>query len=159
MDTWKNHGALRSSRKKTENYRNILSKQFEYSYQNNFDDGDVAQVTFAFLSSGIVLSSNLTDLTALRFFLLWGFLKSKVYVNEPNVIEQLKDAIGESITNITCETCENVTKSILRLRARLPKLFVNVILILYSIHNVQVLMNLLYRKLMIAGCSILSKSY
>ena len=79
-----------------------------------------------------------------------------MYVNKPNVIEQLKDAIGESITNITCETCENVTKSILRLRARLSKLFANVILILYFIHNVSVLMNLLYRKLMIAGCCVLS---
>lgn len=80
-----------------------------------------------------------------------------MYVNEPNVIEQLKDdAIGESITNITRETCENVTKSILRLSARLPKLFANVILMLYSIRNVQVLMNLLYRKPLIAGCDVLS---
>ena len=44
-------------------------------------------------------------------FFLWGYLKSKVYINRPGSIEQLKDAIRQKITAIlhemTCHVIDN----------------------------------------------------
>ena len=40
------------------------------------------------------------DLTPCDFF-LWGFLKSRVYVNRPSTLEDLKTNIQEEIANIT----------------------------------------------------------
>ena len=43
------------------------------------------------------------DLTPLDYF-LWGYLKSKIYVNRPQNIEQLKDRIREEIALISADT-------------------------------------------------------
>ena len=42
------------------------------------------------------------------FFFLWGYLKSKVYSNHPQSIEQLKDAIHHEITAIPHEMTRQV---------------------------------------------------
>ena len=42
------------------------------------------------------------------FFFLWGYLKSKVYSNCPQSIEQLKDAIRQEITAIPHEMTRRV---------------------------------------------------
>lgn len=47
------------------------------------------------------------DMTPLDYF-LWGYLKSKVYVNRPNNIESLKIRIREEIELITPETIQDV---------------------------------------------------
>lgn len=47
------------------------------------------------------------DLTPLDFF-LWGHLKSRVYIQKPNNIEDLKERIREEIRNITPEMLHNV---------------------------------------------------
>ena len=44
-----------------------------------------------------------------RDFFLWGYLKSKVYSNRPQSIEQLKDAINQEITAIPHEMTRRVT--------------------------------------------------
>ena len=53
------------------------------------------------------------DLTPPDFF-LWGYLKSKVYVNKPRTVEELKDNIREEIAAIPAEmlakTMENAAK-------------------------------------------------
>ena len=53
------------------------------------------------------------DLTPADFF-LWGYLKSKVYVNKPRTVEELKDNIREEIAAILAEilakTMENAAK-------------------------------------------------
>ena len=41
-----------------------------------------------------------TRFKSVRFFFLWWYLKSKVYSNHPQSIEQLKDAIRQEITAI-----------------------------------------------------------
>ena len=41
-------------------------------------------------------------------FFLWGYLKSKVYSNRPQSIEQLKDAIRQEITAIPHEITRRV---------------------------------------------------
>ena len=44
-------------------------------------------------------------------FFLWGYLESKVYINHPCSIEQLKDSIRQEITAIpherTCQVIDN----------------------------------------------------
>lgn len=47
------------------------------------------------------------DLTPLDFF-LWGFLKEKVYVNNPETIQQLRDNIITAIVEISPQLCEKV---------------------------------------------------
>ena len=47
------------------------------------------------------------DLNPCKFF-LWGYLKSKVYINRPRSIEQLKDAICQEITAIAHEMTHQV---------------------------------------------------
>ena len=42
------------------------------------------------------------DLTPPDFF-LWGYLKSRVYVNKPRTVEELKDNIREEIAAIPAE--------------------------------------------------------
>ena len=44
---------------------------------------------------------------SVRFF-LWGYLKSKVYSNRPQSIEQLKDAIRQEIIAIPYEMTRRV---------------------------------------------------
>ncbi|XP_011058629.1 PREDICTED: uncharacterized protein LOC105148538 [Acromyrmex echinatior] len=44
-----------------------------------------------------------TDLTAPDFF-LWGYLKSKVYVNKPRTLDELKANIRQEIAAISTET-------------------------------------------------------
>ena len=55
----------------------------------------------------------LPDLTAPDFF-LWGYLKSKVYANKPETLEQLKQNIRDEINEIPREMCENVMKNVLK---------------------------------------------
>ena len=43
-------------------------------------------------------------------FFLWGYLKSKVYVNKPRTVEELKDNIREEIEAIPAEMLENAAK-------------------------------------------------
>ncbi|KAI8123095.1 hypothetical protein CVS40_6188 [Lucilia cuprina] len=57
------------------------------------------------------------DLTAPDFF-LWGYLKSKVYANKPETLEQLKQNIRDEMNEIPREMCENVMKNVLK-RARI----------------------------------------
>lgn len=47
------------------------------------------------------------DLTPCDFF-LWGFVKSKVYVNNPETIQQLKDEIQRVINGIPPDVCGRV---------------------------------------------------
>ena len=47
------------------------------------------------------------DLNSCNFF-LWGYLKSKVYINCPRSIEQLRDAIRQEITAIPHEMTSQV---------------------------------------------------
>lgn len=47
------------------------------------------------------------DLTPLDFF-LWGYLKSKVYLNRPQNINELKERIRIEVAQITPEVIENV---------------------------------------------------
>ncbi|KOC64644.1 hypothetical protein WH47_12108 [Habropoda laboriosa] len=49
------------------------------------------------------------DLTPLDF-LLWGFLKSKVYANNPKTIDELKNNITAAIDETEFQLCENVMK-------------------------------------------------
>ena len=53
------------------------------------------------------------DLTPPDFF-LWGYLKSKVYVNKPRIVAELKDNIREEIaaipTEMLAKTMENAAK-------------------------------------------------
>jgi hypothetical protein len=51
------------------------------------------------------------DLTPPDFF-LWGHLKSQVYRYEPKTLDELEDAITESIRDILVEMCQNVSKSV-----------------------------------------------
>ena len=51
--------------------------------------------------------SDTPDLNLCDFF-LWGYLKSKVYSNCPQSIEQLKDAIRQEITAIPHEMTRRV---------------------------------------------------
>jgi len=50
------------------------------------------------------------DLTPPDFF-LWGYLKSKVYIDKPQTIPQLKANIHREISLITTETLENVMQN------------------------------------------------
>ena len=52
--------------------------------------------------------SDTPDLNPCDFFFLWGYLKSKVYRNRPQSIEQLKDAIRQEITAIPHEMTRRV---------------------------------------------------
>ncbi|KOC70342.1 hypothetical protein WH47_02846 [Habropoda laboriosa] len=59
------------------------------------------------------------DLTPLDFF-LWGFLKSKVYPNNPETIDELKDNITVAINETEFQLCENVMENWVK-RIRLMK--------------------------------------
>ncbi|KOC66354.1 hypothetical protein WH47_07423 [Habropoda laboriosa] len=50
------------------------------------------------------------DLTPLDFF-LWGFLKSKVYANNPKTIDELKNNITAAINETEFQLCENVMEN------------------------------------------------
>ncbi|CAK9811660.1 Transposable element Tc3 transposase [Anthophora quadrimaculata] len=50
------------------------------------------------------------DLTPLDFF-LWGFLKSKVYANNPKTIDELKNNITAAINEVEFQLCENVMEN------------------------------------------------
>lgn len=52
------------------------------------------------------------DITPLDFF-LWGYLKSKVYLNRPNNIDDLKERIRQEIRLISPEVIENVQRETL----------------------------------------------
>lgn len=49
------------------------------------------------------------DLTPLDFF-LWGYLKSKVYVNRPDNLEELKHRIRQEVEQISPQIIENVLR-------------------------------------------------
>ena len=51
------------------------------------------------------------DLTPLDFF-LWGYLKSKVYANDPQDPKALKSAIKKEVRLISKETCQNVIREV-----------------------------------------------
>lgn len=53
------------------------------------------------------------DLTAPDFF-LWGYLKGRVYANRPMNLQQLKQNIRDTVTEITQEMCENVMKNAMK---------------------------------------------
>ena len=53
------------------------------------------------------------DLTPPDFY-LWGYLKSKVYKEDPKTVEDLKRKIEEEITSIDEETLRKVMKSTLK---------------------------------------------
>ena len=50
------------------------------------------------------------DLTPLDFF-LWGYLKEKVYANNPETIDDLKLNIIDAIQGIEVNLCKNVTEN------------------------------------------------
>ena len=50
------------------------------------------------------------DLSLLDFF-LWGFLKSKVYANNPQTIQHLKENIIEQITQTEPQLCQHVSEN------------------------------------------------
>ncbi|KOC63842.1 hypothetical protein WH47_01172 [Habropoda laboriosa] len=50
------------------------------------------------------------DLTPLNCF-LWGFLKSKVYANNPKTIDELKSNITAAINEIEFQLCENAMEN------------------------------------------------
>lgn len=50
------------------------------------------------------------DLTPLDFF-LWGYLKSRVYADNPRTLEDLKDAIRLEMQSIKAEMLQNVSRS------------------------------------------------
>jgi len=50
------------------------------------------------------------DLTPLNFF-LWGFLKSRVYANKPQTINDLKNNIQVAIREIIAATCRKVIEN------------------------------------------------
>ena len=43
-------------------------------------------------------------------FFLWGYLKSKVFVNRPNNLEDLKERIRREVRAVTREMIENVQR-------------------------------------------------
>ncbi|KAF7270522.1 hypothetical protein GWI33_016527 [Rhynchophorus ferrugineus] len=47
-------------------------------------------------------------------FFLWGFLKSKVYVNKPRTIQHHKDNIGHEIEDIQPQMLQDVTTNALK---------------------------------------------
>ncbi|XP_011859170.1 PREDICTED: uncharacterized protein LOC105556688 [Vollenhovia emeryi] len=53
------------------------------------------------------------DLTPLDF-LLWGFLKGKVYTKNPRTIPELKDEIRRAIDEIEPALCQNVIESFVK---------------------------------------------
>lgn len=54
------------------------------------------------------------DLTAPDYF-LWGYLKDKVYINQPKTITQLKDNISEQIAMISIELCQKVMQNSIKI--------------------------------------------
>lgn len=52
------------------------------------------------------------DLTSPDFF-LWGFLKSRVYVNKPQTLAALKENIRQEITNISQEVLRQVMQNVI----------------------------------------------
>lgn len=53
------------------------------------------------------------DLTPLDFF-LWGYMKDKVYANNPQTIQDLKDGIREVIEDIQPQMCELVMENFMK---------------------------------------------
>ncbi|EFN79275.1 hypothetical protein EAI_06104, partial [Harpegnathos saltator] len=53
------------------------------------------------------------DLTPLDFF-LWGFLKGKVYANDPQTIPELKEEIRRTINEISPQLCQNVIEDFVK---------------------------------------------
>ncbi|KAF7277405.1 hypothetical protein GWI33_007720, partial [Rhynchophorus ferrugineus] len=47
-------------------------------------------------------------------FFLWGFLKSKVYVNKPQTIQHLKDNIRHKVEEIQHQMLQDVMKNALK---------------------------------------------
>ncbi|KAL0830466.1 hypothetical protein ABMA28_002631 [Loxostege sticticalis] len=52
------------------------------------------------------------DLTSPDFF-LWGFLKSRVYVNKPQTLAALKENIRQEITNISQEVLRQIMQNVI----------------------------------------------
>ena len=50
------------------------------------------------------------DLSACNFF-LWGFLKSRVYIDRPHTIPELKTNIGQEIARIQSDLLRRVTEN------------------------------------------------
>ncbi|KOC70328.1 hypothetical protein WH47_02831, partial [Habropoda laboriosa] len=44
-------------------------------------------------------------------FFLWGFLKSKVYDNNPRTVDELKNNITAAINEIEFQLCANVMEN------------------------------------------------
>ncbi|KOC62997.1 hypothetical protein WH47_02446, partial [Habropoda laboriosa] len=68
-------------------------------------------------NSGFNWPSRSPDLTA-PDFLLWGYLKDKVYLNKPRTIEQLKENIRAEIRELMPDTLTKVMANVLK-RAQL----------------------------------------
>lgn len=99
-------------------------EQEDMWYQQDGATAHTARETMAILSRmfpGRIISKNgdvvypprSPDLTVPDFF-LWGYLKDRVFVNNPENLEELKANIREEITNIPPETLENVMKHALK---------------------------------------------
>lgn len=54
------------------------------------------------------------DLTSLDFF-LWGYIKSKVYVNKPQALEELKEKIRTKIADVHQDLCGRVLQNFMEL--------------------------------------------
>ncbi|KOC60088.1 hypothetical protein WH47_09086 [Habropoda laboriosa] len=66
---------------------------------------------WGFLKSKVYANNPKTidELAPLNFF-LWGFLKSKIYANNPKTIDELKNNITAAINEIEFQLCENWVK-------------------------------------------------
>ena len=56
-------------------------------------------------------SSRPPDLTALDFY-IWGTLKNAVYARKPQTLEELRDQIGHTISDIPLATIQTVCRSV-----------------------------------------------
>ena len=60
------------------------------------------------------LASQISGFSSTRRLFLWGFLKSKAYVNKPQTLQQLKDNIQEEIDRIPQEILNKVMENAIK---------------------------------------------
>ncbi|KAF7285460.1 hypothetical protein GWI33_010632 [Rhynchophorus ferrugineus] len=59
------------------------------------------------------MASQMSGFNSTKFF-LWGFCKSKVYVNKPQMFQDLKDKIRHEIEEIQPQMLQDVMKNTLK---------------------------------------------